>query len=626
VEKKYSRISTSFLNTLTTVITFIALIIFISPVFALNIEKSTEIYKSYFSPSSDFHRFVLKHINYDLPLYRFFKIYMVGSAEKSETTKKTGDYLEVLKPMDGIETDEEKLARVMYLSYWESKLNNRAFDVELIKSSPIFNEFFTDYQGRLVQAFGNYAQDLAAYSFGADVKLEILPKELDSLRKNIIKNYTYQPVYNGEEREAIELIMKEPEVIKSLSEIIIEAQNSAEDYDSETLIMRTRGTIFRSSFSLIAGLKNEMAKAFVKVTPKERNWGWIRWVAYLVLFGIWYFAFKNIKIPLTIIIATETVYIGSFFNIQSTVDGVIYGTLLAVTLLFSILYFLAKKEYILFALSLITLVVIFMPSFSTKDLLMTDTFSSSPFYNSLISDVFEDPLGKIQKRLKNYNTLVNESVEKFSTVLSDAGIDFNSLSEEFTLPDGFNKRIEYINQLTSKVSDKVLLKELNDFVYFERQRAKKVDKILSDFESDFKRFNSVSSDDFKSKIVEFVDSNFQGSHLEKLKNALATSKREKAVMLPAYKVSYSLSAIILLGLAFFLIALKRDEAFVPLMGSFAVSVLSLFRIQTVFIQFGVPTFQIYVNFVIPYTLILSVAFGIYWLYKNHIILRRRERV
>ncbi|WP_448375243.1 hypothetical protein [Fervidobacterium sp.] len=624
--KKLSRTSLPIFLSSTPIFVLIVLITVFSQVFALDIASSKELYKTYFSPSSEFHNYVLKHINSDLPLYRFFKIYMVGSTERAETTKKTGDYLEVLKPMEGVQTDEEKLARVMYLSYWEAKLNNRKFEVELIKSSPIFNEFFTDYQGRLVQAFGNYAQDLAAYLFGADITLDLVPSELESLRKEILGDYIYEPVYNGEEREAIALIVKEPDVIKSLSAIITEAQKSAGELDSEMLIMRTRGTIFRSSFGLIAGLKGEIAKEFIKVTPVEQNWSWIRWIVYLLVFVVWYFAFKNIKIPLTLMIAVETVYIGVFFNIQSTVDGVIYGMVFAITLLFSIFYFLSKKDYVLFALSFVTLVVIFLPSVSTKNLLMPDTFSSSPFYESLISEVLEEPLSKIQKRLKDYNTLINESVNKFSTVLNDAGVDSFDLDEEFFTSEGFYKRIEYVNKLIEKTKDSNLLKELNDFIYFEKERSKKVDKIISEFKDDFVHFNSIASEDFRNKLINFIDSKFQGSHHETLKNAIVNSKRKSSVVLPTYKISYSLSAIILLGLSLFLTALRREEAFVPLVGSFAVSILTLLKTQNIFIQVGVPMYGIYVDWIIPYTLILSVSFGIYWLYKNHIILRRRERV
>jgi len=78
---------------------------------------------------------------------------------------------------------------------------------------------------RLVDAFGNYAQDLAAYLFGADVNLAYIPEELKKLRTNVIGDYEYTPVYNGEELQAITLIMQEPEVLKTLEEIILEAAN-----------------------------------------------------------------------------------------------------------------------------------------------------------------------------------------------------------------------------------------------------------------------------------------------------------------------------------------------------------------------------------------------------------------
>lgn len=607
-------------------ITITLILVFASLVFGLDMTKAQEIYKSYFSPSSDFHQFVISHIKGDLPLYRFLKIYMVGSTEKTETTKKTGDYLEALKPMEGANSDEEKLARAVYLSYWESKLNNRSFDKELIKSSPIFNSFFNEYQIRLVDAFGNYAQDLAAYLFGADINLAYIPEELKKLRTNVIGDYEYTPVYNGEELQAITLIMQEPEVLKTLEEIILEAAKSAKDLDPEMLILRTRGTIFRSTYALIAGIKDEIAREFAMITPKELNLAWIRWVVYTIVFFIWFYFFKDIRVPLLLIIASETVYIGAFMNIQSTSDGMIYGIVMTIALLFSMFYFLFKKQFTLFLISLATALVVFLPSFATKDLLMPETFGESPFYNSLISEVLQEPLSIVQRRLKNYNTTVNESIEKFNILLNDAGIDTFNLSEEYFAPEGFEKRIEYAKSLLGNVADKALVKEANDFVYFETKRYEKVEKLISEFEKDFRRFASVSSKGFRDTLVEFVESQFNGAHKDRLLKAISSTQRKPYILLPSYKIYYSLSAVILISLALFLIALKRDEAFIPLVGSFTVSVLTLFKTQTVFIQVGVPSVSVYISWLIPYTLILAVILGYYWLRKNHIILKRRERV
>lgn len=80
-------------------------------------------------------------------------------------------------------------------------------------NSQLFNDFFGEYQNRIVDAFGNYAQDLTAYLFGIDIQLEGIPNELESLRKSIISNYEYTPVYNGEELETIKLITDNQEVV-----------------------------------------------------------------------------------------------------------------------------------------------------------------------------------------------------------------------------------------------------------------------------------------------------------------------------------------------------------------------------------------------------------------------------
>ncbi|HRV38441.1 MAG TPA: hypothetical protein P5156_07210, partial [Fervidobacterium sp.] len=514
--------------------------------------------------------------------------------------------------------------RAMYLAYWEAKLNNKDFSEELIMNSQLFNDFFGEYQNRIADAFGNYVQDLAAYLFGIDIQLEGIPNELESLRKSIISNYEYTPVYNGEELETIKLITDNQEVVETISSIIKDAETSASDYDPETLIMRTRSSIFRSSFSLIAGLKSVISEEFVVVTPKQVNLGWIRWVVYVVFLLVWYMLFKNFKLPLTLIIASETVYIGAFFNIQSTVDGMIYGIVFAISILFSLSYFLLKKKYVPALFSLFAIVSLFLPAFATEDLLMKNEFSNSLFYPVLLEETLNDPLGKVQNSLKEYDSLINESIQSFSTVVNDVFQgEFYEIPEEYFVPENFSKRIEYVNGLKSTHKD--FAKELDNFVYYENSRAKKAEKQIQSIEKLFTKFASIASDSFKDEMVAFVNSRFSGKTLERLLSTLNSAKRSSVVWVPGYKVGTFLSAIMLLGFALFLSALNMYEAFIPMLGSFAVSVLTLLRNQTLFVQVGVPSLTIYVNWYIPYALILSIGFGLYWLYHNH-ILKRRSRV
>lgn len=607
------------------VIAFLTFLFVLFPfirVFSLDLTLAEKIYQSYFENSSQFGSYVRKVIHEDLPLYRFFKIHFVGSSEKTETTKKTGDYLLTLKPFENVNSDEEALAKAMYLSYWEAKLNNKLFDVEIVKNSPVFNEFFSQYQIRVSQAFGNFAQDLTAYLFGVNLSLDHLPEDLKNLRKEIIKDYNYEKVYNGEEEEAITILLSRPDVIKTISDIILEAQQTASEFDAETLIMRTRGSIFRSTFVYIAGLKDEIAVRFVKITPKEMNLSWIRWIVYVVVFIIWYFIFKNINLPLTLFIASETVYIASFFSIQSTIDGMLYGIVFAIAIIFSIFYFLSKKKYNYAIISILTLIVLFIPSFFTEDLLMKNTFSNSPFYGSLVNDLLKDSLGKVQRNLKEYNSVVNESIQAFSNLVSELNEEAN-VQEEYFEPESFLKRIEFAKSLKVKYKDH--LKDIEDFIYFENGRYKKIEKLVKTFENLFSKVVSISSEDFKEEIISFVQNNFSEKTANRILEVLKKAKTEKTVATETYKVKNSLSALILLSIGLFLIALNMKEAFIPLVGSLAVSVLTLFKYQEIFVQVGVPSTLVYVNFSIPYTLVLVLVCGFIWLYSNN-ILRRRERV
>ncbi|MGC8819727.1 MAG: hypothetical protein ACP5PP_01260 [Fervidobacterium sp.] len=590
--------------------------------FALDLKQAEDYYKSFFENPSPYGSYIKKLIYNDLPLYRFFKIYMVGSTEKSETTKRTGDYLINLKPFDGVGTDEEKLARAIYLTYWEAKLNNRTIDVEIIKNSPIFNEFFSNYQIRVSDAFRNYTQDLVAYLLGVNVPLDLIPEKLKSLRKEVIKNFGYQPVYNNEEKEAISILLARPEVIDAVQEIIVDAQNNSSSLDDESLIFRTSASVFRSSFQYIAGLKDEISTKFVEITPKERKYSWIRWAIYVPFFALWYFLFKDISLPFTLFVASETVYIASFMDIQSTVNGMLYGSLFAVATLFSIIHFILKKKYTYAFIALLAIITLFIPSFSTSDVIMNNTFSNSPFYSALVQDVIKDPLGKIQRYAKDFNTTVSESIQSFTTLLSDLQEDGN-VSEEYFIPENFSKRIEYAKSLKSR--HERMAKEIDDFVYFESVRMKKVISIRKHMEKLLKSISSISSNDFRKDLGDFVLKNFSEQISQQLLSIINSTPHRNAVFLPGYKIENYLISTMLLSLALFLTALNLQEAFIPLMGSIAVSVLSLLKYQTLFVQAGVPPITIFVNWAIPYVLVLSVMFGFLWL-KAYNTFRRREKV
>jgi len=606
-------------------LTFIFLILMVLFAYALDLKKSEDYYLSYFESSSSFGSYVRELIKNDLPIYRFLKIHMVGSSEKTETTKKTGDYLLSIKPFDGTNSDEERLARAIYLTYWEAKLNHRKMDVEIVKNSPIFNEFFSEYQFRVSDAFRNYAQDLVAYLFGLDVPglpSELVPEEIKNLKKNLINNYSYEPVYNGEEKEAISILLSKSEVVKGLQEIIIDAQKSTNDFEPETLIMRTSATVFRSAFSYIAGLKNEIAQKFVDITPKEKSFAWVRWLVYLVLFAVGYFVLKNMSLVFALFLASETVYIGSFMDIQSLVDGKIYGIVFAIAVIFSVIYFFTRKKYLYSLISLLTIIALFLPSFGTPDLVMKNSFSNSPFYSALVDDIINDQLGKLKINAKDYNTLTNESIQAFSNLITELEEDGN-LPEECFEPEKFDKRIEYVSNILSKHKDKK--KEIDDFVYFEKSRMKKVEKIKLSTQKLLVKMASVSSENFKNDLISFVNSNFSENTAKEFSEKINSTKEISVVSLPGYKIQNYLAATILLALSLFLVALNFKEAFIPLIGSIAVSVLSLLKNQILFVQVGVPSITIYISWTIPYVLILSLVFGFIWFNSTNTF-RRREKV
>lgn len=592
---------------------------------ALDLESAKSLYLSMLNGKHEFSQQVKKSIFEELPYYRFFKIYIVGSAERTETTKKTGDYLEplFLAATKG-NSEELTLAKAIYLTWWEAKLNNRPHTVEIVKNSPIFNDFFNEYQMRVTEAFGNYAQDLAAYLLGANVEVPYVPQELANIREKILdENFSYEPVYDGREAQIISLLMTNPEIVKSIVDNFEDVKTQRYTFDSETLLFRTRAMIFRTAFSQIAGLKDEIAREFVKLSPKTVNLLWIRWIVYLTVFLISYLKLRNINIPIVLLVTGETVYIGTMLNISSASDGMLYGIVTATAILFSIFYLTYKKKWGLALVAFVALLSLFVPQIASNNLLMTDSFSSSVFYQSLLQDVLKDPLGKVQRSLRNYNAVLNESIQNFSALTDELEIEETEVEASLFEPANFEGRLRFVSELKSKYKDKRNV--IEDFLYFEKKRASRLKKELANIRAVLVSAARISSQRLRQELLNFVESNFEGPDREVLKNTLESIGTLKHITVSGFSIRNVLVSYVLLYLAIFLIALGRSESFVFIAGAFASAVTSLLGTQEFFVQSGVPTVSVNISYQIPISLILALILGFYWFKENHFF-KGREKV
>lgn len=599
---------------------------------ALDLDKAKEFYLQMLSNAHSYAKEVAYEIKYDLPLYRFWKIFAVGSVEWAESTKKTGDYLSYLKSVhsetEGFK-DELELARTIYLSYLEAKLSLKTFSTSLVKNSTLFNDFFRDYQFRLSEAFGSYAQDLIAYLLGANVDLPYVPDKLKNLRTQVENFQDYTPQYNGQEAHAISILVDNPELQETISEAIAEAKKSfeqAETPDKDLIVARARGMILRSAMSQIAGLKDVIADEFVRVTPKQRDPLPLRWIAYLALFAAWYLVFKNLNIPLMIFVASETVYLATLSNVLSTADGMIYGISAGVAILFSVAYFLRRREWPWFILATASLVLLFVPSFSTQDLLMNENFTKSPFFEALKNDLLYDAQGTLQRTLKNYNTVLNESVQSYTDlvyeVLPEGELE-TALSEEYVELTAMEKRLAFAKGL--KVPDPNTERLVKDFVFFEEGRIRKAKAELSKMKSVFSKMLVFSSRNFREELRSFIEKNFEGQARRELLDLLETTRQATAIKLAGYQVRTVLYSFVMIFFALFLRILKRPEWLILTLGAFASSILSFVGPQEVFVQYGVPTLVLRGTMFNPAALAISLILGVAWLRENT-TLRRRERV
>ncbi len=581
--------------------------------FGLDISKAKELYKQYLTVSdNEISIAVKKTVEKDLPIYRFLKLWAVGSEEKSESSKKTGDFLNEYYKTFEKESDDLALALTMYLTYLESKMNSKEFNVSFIQGAVVFNEFFNDYQVRLLDAFGNYAQDLVAYYLGKEIELPNIPN-LGLDRKK--EEFEYSPVYKGEEFASIEILLQDEAIQGILKENIESALKNEDDFDTETLIFRTRGMIVRKLFGEIARLKSKFAEEFVSITPIKKDFWWIRIVIYVLIFGYFIFKRMNLKLPVLVLLISESIYIGTVFNVNSLGDGLLYGLILLIAFTLSTGIYFYKKKYLLAFISLITIVTLFLPALWTGSIRVDETFKASIFYNSLVNDLFQDRFGFFQKNVRELNSLVNESLRDFDNI----AFDLENVPENLYEPDNFKRRIDFINKILKERKEVVF----EDFLYSEIRREKKYNKILKELESYILKVSKI--DGFQDEVVSTVERNFDEKNAKKILESIKNVKSGQDFGIIGSRVKNILIATILFYLGILFLALGFDEGIIPLFASLGTGLMTFFGLQEVFIEFGVPNIFVTSTLVISWIFISTVIFAFVYL-KKDLSFRRRDKV
>ncbi len=585
----------------------------VSTTFGLDISKAKELYRQYLTASdNEISIAVKKTVEKDLPIYRFLKLWAVGSEEKSESSKKTGDFLNEYYKTFEKESDDLALALAMYLTYLESKKNSKKFNVSFIQGAVVFNEFFNDYQVRLLDAFGNYAQDLVAYYLGKEIEFSNIPN-LGLDRKK--EDFEYSPVYKGEELASIEILLQDEAIQGILKENIESALKNEEDFDTETLIVRTRGMIVRRLFGEIARLKSKFAEEFVSITPVKKDFWWIRIVIYVLIFGYFIFKRMNLKLPVLVLLISESIYIGTVFNINSLGDGLLYGLILLIAFVLTTGIYFYKKNYLLAIISLITILTLFLPSLWTDSIKVDGTFKTSIFCNLLVNDLFQDRFGFFQKNVRELNSLVSESLRDFDNI----PFDLENVPENLYESNNFKGRIDFVNKLLKERNDIVF----EEFLYSEIRREKKYNKILKEIESYILKVSKI--DGFQDDVVSTIERNFDEKNAKKILEPLKNVKSDQNIGIIGSRVKNILVATILFYLGILFLALGFDEGIIPLFASLGTALMTFFGLQEVFVEFGVPNISVTSTLEIPWILISTVIFAFVYL-KKDLSFRRREKV
>ncbi|MBO8161515.1 MAG: hypothetical protein H0Z24_07765 [Thermosipho sp. (in: Bacteria)] len=583
------------------------LFLFALTLFSLDIEKSKERFLFYvenFGKETDdqFLNDIEPLIMEDLPLYRFYKIWLVGSVEKTDVTKKVGDYLRVIYQEYQSDTDEEKLAKAAFMSYLEARLERKKFESSFIKASPNFNLFFNSYQNRVVLAARKYFTDLLAKHLGADIEL---PVDIDAPYFDFSFNYEPKYTIKGYEFE-FQFIASDPEFINAFNKYLEVLSKDPEKIEKS--IGRYGGLLQRSVIKVVAGLKNKYSETFAEIAPKKLDFWWIRWIIYGLLIVLTIFVFKKWKLAILLISLSEIVYLFLGFDILSNSSSTIYGLISIFGFITATMIFIKKREFINLLVSMIVVVSFFVPTFYTEDLIMSnnDEFNNSLYFNALVDDVLRDDYTKFSNLISALVNEINSSINETESIVGRLQTNANNYAlkiqeSQYLNVDNFEQRINDFKMVA------------NEFENYRIEESIRMRKYLS-YEKDMLKFTEkiakISSEKlesfFKDELRKDLDFDEVNPTVKKINNVLDTTSDLKRAPIKFYRTKYGLLtfAFLTIGLLFTSIRFKQD--LIWYIAALISSVFMLINPIEFIVQYGVPILKVNYVLTIPLLVIAVV--------------------
>lgn len=578
--------------------------------FSLDIETSKTLFlqyiENYENPlNDDFLSAIKSLIDKELPLYRFYKIWLVGSVEKTEVTKKVGDYLNVIYEKYQGGSDEEKLARAAFMAYLEAKLERKNFESSFIKASPNFNQFFNSYQNKVVLIARNYFTDLLAKHLGADIDL---PVDIDAPYYDFDFNYTPRYKVSGYEFE-MQYLANDPEFVKTFNQYLKTLSENPSTIEKQ--ILRYGGLLQRSIIKVIAGLKNIYSEIFAKIAPRDFNLWSLRWIFYIILIVLSLIIFKQKKWNFVIILISlvEILYLFLGFDYLSSSSSTIYGLVSLFGFISAGLIFLKQRNITALLMSFIVLLSFFIPTYYSPDLVMKNNldFEDSIYFSELTNDVLKDNYSKFSNVVKGLLTQSNSSIIETEDIvrrLKTNALNFEKKIQDskYLNVDNFDKRIEDFKNVALEFENYQIEENIRKRKYYSYEKeildfAQKIAKISSE------KFENL----FLTEITKKLNYEEVKPTLNKIKIKLENIKDLENVPVKFYRTKYGLLTFVLVSIALFLTAVKFKYDFIWYIAALISSIFMLINPVEFIVQFGVPTIHITYKFVIPLILIPGIV-------------------
>lgn len=564
-----------------------------------------------------------------LPVYRLFKLAVVGSVERKERATDITDLLTVFYYKRKPKETEKKLSLALLLAYVSADVSNRHLDESLINKLPAFISAYKDYSVSVVREAISFLKHAIAYLIGL---VDSPPEGFNGGRVgrlDLSANFDYLVYKKGKyHKDILDMIMNselKDEVFRKAREII---EEKPDEKKVKIMITRASASLSREIRSILSKRQGELVKMVMEKSPRRYDLWWLRILIYASLIVL-AFKLKNPtfwKYSIYSILIFEFLYVSfiskGFFGLFDSVFYTFMGFFLFIfsVLKFSTLLRDGKVKTLsgkigLFTMMMVVVILLVVPIYrNSNGLRITNLgdLDKSIYYEQLKEDVYEGQDSELRKLIVSISSLSAKEQNDLKNLVRKTGNAFSNFMLQSAVKDvrisngKLNFRIPTFSEFYSisnreNYSEEVesLRKTFDNFILDSNARCREIERSMNKLFKISRRYYELSNEKMRKDFKEYMVKSFGRSKITKFMvdemNTLFDQLEDepvRAITIRPYRTYHGIRAILILMMLFSTVVIFRDDILRRILSIFPIllSLMWIIRIKSplIFVEWKVP--------------------------------------